>query len=66
MSIERLEDLLFLYTTGPSLAMFNPEPYVKTWLRKGGHHADDRNAVSKKKKDFIEHPFFKFWNSLGH
>ena len=66
MSIERLEDLLVLYTTGPPLAMFNPEPYVKTWLRKGGHHADDRNAVSKKKKDFIEHPFFKFWNSLGH
>ena len=62
-STQKLDQALFLYTTGPPLEMFNPEPYVKSWLQISGQVAKDAKLASKKRKDFTEHPLFKFWNS---
>lgn len=64
LSLPRLTDCLFLYTTGPPLSLFNPDPYVKSWLHMGRHSADDSNALAKKPKTFEDHPFLPMWKLL--
>ncbi|XP_025198296.1 E3 SUMO-protein ligase KIAA1586-like, partial [Melanaphis sacchari] len=40
LNIENVSDLMFISINGPSVADFNPRPYIKIWLR------DHRSAVS--------------------
>jgi hypothetical protein len=40
LNIENVSDLMFISTNGPSVADFNPRPFVKIWLK------DHRSAVS--------------------
>ncbi|XP_060842821.1 E3 SUMO-protein ligase KIAA1586-like [Rhopalosiphum padi] len=40
LNIENVSDLMFISINGPSIADFNPRPYIKIWLR------DHRSAVS--------------------
>jgi hypothetical protein len=40
LNIENVSDLMFISTNSPSVADFNPRPYVKIWLK------DHRLAVS--------------------
>ncbi|XP_025411912.1 uncharacterized protein LOC112684554 [Sipha flava] len=40
LNIENVSDLIFISTNGPSVADFNPRPYVKIWLK------DHRSAVT--------------------
>lgn len=64
MSVRRLSHCLRLYTVGPPLSLFNPNEYVKSWLSKGGHLADDINSVGRKKKSYAEHEFFDLWKLM--
>lgn len=40
LNIENVSDLMFISINGPSVADFNPRPYVNIWLK------DHRSAVS--------------------
>ncbi|KAE9531908.1 hypothetical protein AGLY_010110 [Aphis glycines] len=42
--------LLFINCVGPPLSEFNPQKYVKSWLLKGRHPADDTDSRKREKK----------------
>nr|XP_022906381.1 zinc finger protein 862-like [Onthophagus taurus] len=46
LSVETTAALLFINCVGPPLTQFNPEKYVRSWLAKGRHSAD--NSASRK------------------
>ena len=50
LTIKNISNLLFISLVGPPLAMFNPKPYVKEWLKRHHRHAEDprsRRLTSK-------------------
>jgi hypothetical protein len=44
LDIENVSDLLFLSLVGPPVAMFDPEDYVKEWLKRNHRSADDNRS----------------------
>ena len=41
LSVHHIASLLFISMVGPPLAVWQPLPYVKSWLSKGRHAATD-------------------------
>lgn len=56
----RLTSLMFVKLHGPSLRDLDPEPYVKTWLRKHRIAEDNRTRQSKPVESEKPDPFGKF------
>lgn len=50
MNITKVSALLFINCVGPSLTEFRPEKYVRSWLVKGRHSADDTASRKREKK----------------
>ena len=48
-----MSSLMFVKLVGPPLEMFQPLPYVKSWLSKGHHAATDLNSLSRKQQQEI-------------
>jgi hypothetical protein len=62
LNISTVSALLFINCVGPSLTEFRPEKYVRSWLVKGRHSADD-NARRKRKKK-IDEKYSALWKLL--
>ena len=61
--IERASTLIFLSCVGPPLNEFNPEPYVKSWLRAGRRLADE--TACRKQEAKAEVPEYRtLWKLL--
>jgi len=54
-------NLLFISTVGPPSQAWDPDPYVKTWLGKGGRaaHSTSGMARQKPKEDNYYEPLWK-------
>lgn len=49
LAIENVSDLMFISINGPSVENFNPQPYVKVWLRE--HRSAESASRGKKRND---------------
>lgn len=62
LSIATVAALLFINSVGPPLIQFRPEEYVRTWLLKGHHLADDTNSRKREVKNDTTYEFI--WKLL--
>lgn len=54
--------LLFGKLVGPPLSLFNPLPYVRSWLAAGKQSADDTNSKRAQKDQLESHKLFDVLN----
>lgn len=62
LNISTVSALLFINCVGPPLTEFRPEKYVRSWLAKGGHSADDNASRKRDKK--IDDKYSALWKLL--
>lgn len=62
LNISTVSALLFINCVGLPLTEFRPEKYVRSWLAKGGHAADDN--VSRKRDKKIDDKYLALWKLL--
>nr|XP_022910781.1 E3 SUMO-protein ligase KIAA1586-like [Onthophagus taurus] len=62
LSVETTTALLFINCVGPPLTQFNPEKYVRSWLAKSRHSADD--AASRKRVYKLDKKYELLWKLL--
>ena len=62
LKIETLSALLFVKLVGPPLLNFQPSPYVKSWLAKGRHSADDTQSKTRNVKDDHSGNYVHLWD----
>jgi hypothetical protein len=51
LQIDHAGSVMFISIIGPPIHIFNPEKYVKNWLRRGNHAASDRQSVKRQIPD---------------
>lgn len=56
--------LMFGKLVGPPLTMFNPMPYVRSWLAAGKHSAQDKNSKIAQKHDIGSELLLELWKLL--
>jgi len=62
LNISTVFALLFINYVGPSLTEFHPEKYVRSWLVKGRHSADD--TASRKREKKCDKKYEALWTLL--
>lgn len=60
LAVENISTLLFIAIVGPPLNLWQPLPYVKSWLAKGRHAATDLGKA-KSAKPFPEESRVALW-----
>lgn len=64
LMIARSSVLIFISSIGPLVHMFNPVSYVKSWLRKGRHLADE-TACWKHENAKLDIQYEPIWKLLN-
>jgi len=64
LAVRTASCLLFGKLVGPPLSLFNPLPYVRSWLAAGKHSANDTNSKRAQKDQLESHKLFDVWKSL--
>src|SRR6218665_1895938 len=62
LNIETIAALLFINCVGPPLSKFNPNSYVRSWLRQGRHSANDAASRKREMKEDTTYEFL--WKIL--
>ena len=62
LNIQTIAALLFINCVGPPLSKFNAQTYVRSWLCKGRHSADDTASRKREKKEDTTYEFL--WKIL--
>src|SRR6218665_1853676 len=63
LNIETIAALLFINCVGPPLSKFNPNSYVRSWLRQG-RHSVTMHAASRKREMKEDTTYEFLWKIL--
>lgn len=69
LTSSHISSLIFIHCVGPPIDIFDPLPFVKSWIKRGKRSATETNCLKRKKKDSssstVCQSYHSLWNCIN-